>query len=149
MNRLPYRMLHPNVPALNRPVRRGALLLELIICGILLGMVVSTVIPTLAWLARERQYGRQQQAALLAVGNLMERLTMLEWEELTSEQAATFELPEGTRTELPDAHLTVTVAAADTEAIAKHVFIELKWEVAPNRPAPPVRLAAWVYQPDK
>lgn len=129
--------------------RRGALLLELIICGMLLGMVVSAVIPTLAWLARERQYARQQQAALLEIGNLMERLTMLEGQDLTSERAAKFELSESLRAELPDARLTVTVAPADGEAKAKHVSMLLQWEFAPNRPAPPVRLAAWVYHHDK
>ncbi len=130
------------------PVRHGALLLELIICGMLLGVIVSAIIPTLAWLTRERQNGRQQQAALLEVGNLMERLSMLEWDDLTSQRAATFELSEGMRTEFPDAHLTVTVTV-DADAKAKHVLLELQWEFAPGRPAPPVRLAAWVYQHGK
>jgi Tfp pilus assembly protein PilE len=131
------------------PNRRGALLLELVICGMILGVVVTAVVPTLAWLTRERQHGRQQQAALLEVGNLMERVTMLEWDDLTAERAAEFELSEDLRTLLPEAQLTVTIAAADTEPKAKHMIMELRWEFASGCPAPPVRLAAWVYQNDK
>jgi Tfp pilus assembly protein PilE len=134
-------------PRKARPFPRGVLLLELVICGIILGVVVSAVIPTLVWLASERQHGRQQQAALLEVGNLMERLTMLDWDDLTAQRAA--ERAENLRNVFPEAQLKVTVAAADTDSKAKHIVIELRWEFARGRPAPPVRLAAWVYQQDK
>jgi len=115
----------------------------------ILGVVVSAVIPTLAWLARERQGARQRQMALLEVGNLMERLNLLERDDLTSERAAKVEFSEDVRGQLPEAHWTVTVTGDDAVPKAKHVLIELQWEFAPSRPAPPVRLAAWIYQHDK
>jgi len=50
------------------PNRSGALLLELIISGVLLAVAMSAVIPTLGWIARDRQVNRQRQAAMLAAG---------------------------------------------------------------------------------
>jgi hypothetical protein len=132
----------PLRPASRRP---GAMLFELMISGVLLGVVLSSVIPTLGWIARERQLSRRRQAALLEVGNLMERVTLLDWEELTSDRAAKFELSETLQRELPDARLTIRVTD-DAEAHARQVLIELRWETTADRPAPPVRLAAWVHQ---
>jgi len=125
--------------------RCGALLLELLISGAVLGVVVGAAIPTLAWISRERQYSRQRQAAQLEVGNLMERLTALEWNELTPERGAQAGLSPSLREQVPDAKLTVAVTD-DSQAGARRVFIELEWEVVPGRPAPPVRLVSWVYE---
>jgi len=131
-----------------RPARRprpGALLLELVISGAVLGVVVSAAIPTLAWIARERQFSRQRQAAQLEVGNLMERLAALEWNELTPERAAQAGLSPSLQERIPDAKLTVAVTD-EAATGARRVFIELRWEVAAGRPAPPVRLVSWVYE---
>jgi hypothetical protein len=127
-------------------LRRGALLLELVISGLLLGVVISATVPMLGSIARQRQLSRQRQAAILEVGNLMERLTLLDWETLTQERAAAFELAEPLKSALPDSQLKITVAADEAEVGAKHVLIELRWETVPGRPAPPVRLAAWVHR---
>jgi hypothetical protein len=106
---------------------------------------VSAAIPTLAWIARERQLTRQRQAAQLEVGNLMERLTALEWNELTPERTAQTGLSPALREQLPDAELTVAVSD-DATLNARRVFVELRWEIVPGRPAPPVRLVSWVYE---
>jgi type II secretory pathway pseudopilin PulG len=127
--------------------RRASLLLELVISGIVLGMAMSAAIPTLGWIARERQLTRQRQAAILEVGNLMERITLVDWNELTSRRASSFEISERLRDELVDSDLKVTVAPDDSDEGSKHVLIELNWDVVPGRPAPPVRLAAWVHRP--
>jgi hypothetical protein len=121
-------------------------MLELVISGLVLGMVLSAAIPTLGWIARARHLTRQRQAAILEVGNLMERITLVDWDELTSARAASFEISERLREELGDSRLNVTVGTDESEVAAKHVLIELNWDVVPGRPAPPVRLAAWVYR---
>jgi hypothetical protein len=121
------------------------MLFELVISGALLGVVVTSVIPTLGWIARERKFSRERQAALLEVGNLMEQVTLLNWDELTSDRALGFELSKTIQRELPDARLTIRVTD-ETDASARQVLIELRWEPAAGRPAPPVRLAAWMYE---
>jgi Tfp pilus assembly protein PilE len=129
--------------------RSGALLVELMVAGALLGALTATVIPTLGWIARQRQFSRERQAAILEVGNIMERLTALEWDELTPQRAVQIQLSEPVQSQLSEPRLTVTVETE--EDAAKRVLIQLAWQIGPDRVAPPVRLAAWVYrrQPEK
>jgi type II secretory pathway pseudopilin PulG len=126
------------------PSRSGSLLLELMVAGALLGVVTASVIPTLGWLVRQRKFNQERQAAVLEVGNLMERLTALDWNELTSERAAQFHLSDPMEQQLSEPRLTVSVDIEDDAA--KRVLIQLAWQIGPSRAAPPVRLAAWVYR---
>ena len=132
---------------MKRPVqssRSGSLVIELLVAGALLAIVISSVIPTLGWLVRQRKFNQERQAATLEIGNLMERLTMLDWNELTQMRAEQFQLSEQLKNQLFEPRLTISVNNDDDGA--KHVLIELAWEVSPGRAAPPVRLAAWVYR---
>jgi hypothetical protein len=126
--------------------RRASLLLELVISGIVLGMVMSAALPALGWIARERQLTRQRQAAILEVGNLMERITLVDWDDLTPRRAASFEISDRLREQLVDSELKVSLTADDSDEGSKHVLIELYWDVVPGRLAPPVRLTAWVHR---
>ncbi len=49
------------------------------VAGALPAAVMTAVIPTLGWIVRQRKFNQERQAALLEVGNLMERLTTLDW----------------------------------------------------------------------
>ena len=120
--------------------------MELIISGALLAVAMSAVIPTLGWIARDRQVNRQRQAAMLAAGNLMERVALLDWDELNSARAGEFQLPEAVKSDLPESKLTIAVENESAPADAKHVLIEIRWEIASGRPAPTVRLAAWFHR---
>jgi hypothetical protein len=124
--------------------RSGSLLLELLVAGSLLVVVMATAVPTVGWIARQRKFNQQRQTAILEVGNLMERLTTLDWHELTPERAAQFQLSEPVEQQLAEPRLTVTVDTEDDSA--KRVLIGLSWQIGPGRAAPPVRLAAWVYR---
>lgn len=128
--------------------RSGSLMIELVICGLLLGIVMSAIIPTLGWLVRERKTSQERQAAILEVGNLMERLSALDWEDLTPERAAQFKVSDALARQLPEANLAISIEADDSES-TKHILIELKWEIAHGGPAPPVGLAAWMYRRGK
>jgi len=126
--------------------RSGFTLLELIVSATLLSVVMITAIPMLGWIARERTLKQHRQAAILEVGNLMERLTQLDWNELTPERAAGFALSEALARQLAEPRLTIRVEPAGLDESAKRAQIELRWEIGSNRSAPPVRLAAWVYR---
>lgn len=125
--------------------RRGSLMIELVICGLLLGIVMSAIIPTLGWLVRERKTSQERQAAILEAGNLMERLSALGWDDLTPERAAQFKVSDSLARQLPEAKLAISIEADDSES-AKRILIELKWEIAHGTPGPAVRLAAWMYR---
>lgn len=124
--------------------RAGALLLELVISGLILGIIMSTALPLLGWIARERQLNRQREAAILEVGNLMERVTALDWDELTADRIGAIPLSPELLRQAPDAKLVVSIDAEPADAKMKRVLLELRWESGPGKAAPPVRLAAWV-----
>ncbi|HTI51908.1 MAG TPA: hypothetical protein VL475_13185 [Planctomycetaceae bacterium] len=129
--------------------RAGFTLFELTIASILLGAVMLTAIPTLAWIARVRQAAERQQVAVLGVGNLMERLTARPWDEITPETMAAMALPENLAAQLPGADLRISVVTRPGAPRAKQVTIELRWEESSaGTQSPPVRLTAWVFPRD-
>ncbi len=122
--------------------RSGSLIIEVLVAGSLLAVVTATVVPALTWIVRQRKFNQERQAAMLEVGNLMERVTLLDWNELTPQRAAEFHLSESLQNQLAEPRLTIRVDTEEDDA--KHVLIELEWEFGPGRAAPPVRLAAWI-----
>ncbi len=125
---------------------RGSMIVELLACGALLGVVLSTAIPTLRWVIHQRKFTDQREAAMLEVDNLMERVTALDWSELTTERAVEFRLSAAVAAQLPEPHLAIAVESDAKDDAAKIVRINLTWNETSVRPAPPVRLAAWVYR---
>ena len=126
------------------PYRAGTLLLELMVAGSLLAVVMAAVIPTLGWIVRQRKFNQERQSAVMEIENLMERLTALEFRDLNPERAAQFKLSESLEMQLSEPRLSITVDSEEDGA--KHLLIELSWQIGPSRAAPPVRLAASVYR---
>ena len=126
--------------------RSGSVLLELVVAGVLLGVVMSAAVPALRWVGRQRTSARQRQAAQLEVGNLLEELTALDWNDLTPERAALVKLSEELHDQLHESKLEVAVQGDGNDETEKQIRIELSWNIAPGRPAPPVRLSAWVFR---
>jgi hypothetical protein len=137
---------------MNRPsavIRKGSLLVELLACGALLGVVLTTVIPALRWVLHQRRLTEQREAALLEVENLMERATAVDWDDLTTDRVANFRLSGPLVAQLAESRLTIAVESDPDDELAKIVRIDLTWDYAPSRPAPRVRLTAWVYRREK
>ena len=133
-----------------KSTRRGFTLVELTVGAILLTALMVTAIPTLAWVGRVRRSAERQQVAVLAVGNLMERITTLAWDEVTQDALAATELPNEVSRQLPDADLRVSVLLVPGPVEAKRVLIELRWrEPSAGMQSAPIRLAAWIYRIDR
>ncbi|MBS0261916.1 MAG: type II secretion system protein [Planctomycetes bacterium] len=128
----------------NTSSRRGSLLVELLVCGALLGVMMSTTLPTLQWVMRQRTLTNQRELAVLAVDNLMERLTAVGAAELTADRAAEIEESEPLAKQLPASQWGITVDPDPDDPTTKIVRVELTWESHPGRPVSPVRLTAWV-----
>jgi len=125
--------------------RRGGLLIELVICGTLLGAVTATLVPTIRHIGLQRRYTAQSEAALLEVENLMEQATAVPWSELTTERLAPLQISSQLATQLSDSHLEIRVDIDPHDSLAKIVAIELNWNAGPAQPAPVTRLCTWVY----
>jgi hypothetical protein len=121
------------------------MLIELLVCGALLGVVLTTAIPTLRWILHQRRFIQQREAAVLEVDNLLERLTSVGWNDLTTDRAAQFQLAPTVAAQLPGSRLEIKVDTDADDPRAKRVHVELTWETTRGQPAPPVRLTTWVY----
>jgi type II secretory pathway pseudopilin PulG len=129
--------------------RRAFSLLELTVASVLIGGLMLSVVPTLAWIVRERQAADRQQAAAFAVGNLMERVTALAFDDLTDERLAAIALPESIAKQLPEAALKIMVQSHPESPDARRISIELSWLATSSTRAAPVKLAAWVYRNER
>lgn len=122
----------------------GFSLVELIVALVLLGTVMSIVVPALGWMGHLNRHSLQRQEAIQGLGNLMDELTSRPYEELTSEAAANVELPPALKDQLPGATLQVEIQEAEPKA--KRIRLELGWNQRNGRPLAPMRLTAWVYE---
>lgn len=135
--------------ATNRtPPRRGTTLFEVIVSSVLLATVVVTVVPLLGRVAAQRRAAAQRQFAVQEVQNLMERITLLDWTDLTSDKLAQSKLSAGAGDVLPDRQLTVTLDEAAGPPSAKRVRIVLTWQGRAGESVSPVRLTSWFFHPE-
>ena len=127
-----------------RRKRAGLLMVEMIVSLILLGAVMTIVVPALGWIGRQNQLAQQKQEALQGLHNLMENLTARPFAKLTPEAARQLELPASLKNQLPEAKLEVEIAEAQPNA--KRIRLRLSWILYNGQPLAPLRLSAWVFQ---
>ncbi len=122
--------------------RRGLGMIELLMAAILLSTIFAIAVPVLrVALVTNRQNDRQNEA-LMTASNVLERLTLKPWDEITPDTAADIELPEAISRQLPDAELQVQV---EPDGDAKRISVLLSWQGTGGKPMAPVRLTTWVY----
>lgn len=123
--------------------RCGTIVHEATIAIILAGAILMSIVQVLALSAQESRSHDERLTATREAGNLMKQLMARSWEQLTPEEVASIELSETCQTMLPDAQLTIDVAASSDGA--KQLNIEIAWRLVAKNQAAPVRLVAWKY----
>lgn len=127
--------------------RRGTMFVETAI-GIALAIVVMIAVAQLvAVVAKQRREVAQSRLATQEVANLMERVMVLPWNELTSEAAAQFDVSHESAEMLDDPQLSITVSNIDDSLPTKQIEIALSWQDQATRRVEPARLVAWKHQP--
>ncbi|WP_166822157.1 hypothetical protein [Thalassoroseus pseudoceratinae] len=110
--------------------------------AILLSTMFVVAVPTLRIaMTTDRQNARQTEA-LMTASNVLERITLKPWDEITSETAAEIALPTSIADQLPDAQLQVQVEPRDD---AKQIRVLLSWQGTAGEQLAPIRLTTWVY----
>jgi len=126
--------------------RRGSMFVETAI-GIALAIIVMIAVAQLvAVIAKQRRAVDQTRVATQEVSNLMERVIVLPWDELTTEAIAERDHSPASVTGLEDPQLSITVAELDDALPTKQIEIALSWRDNANRRVEPVRLVAWKHQ---
>ncbi len=126
--------------------RRGSLLPEMAIATILLGAAMTMTVQVLGHAARVRRDADHRQRATLEVGNLMERLAAIPFDELTEARARGLTLSEATTRLLPNAELAVSVKDEKPapDRASKRLAVRLRWRGRSGEWEAPVRLVTWI-----
>jgi len=122
------------------------MLAEVIVAAALLGTLLAVCLQLVAAAAAYRRAADQREAALAALGNVMERLAARPWSELTASAVAKEKLPPAVTAQLPRAVLKIDVAPPAAEPKARQITATLRWEDAKGQLAAPLRLTTWRYQ---
>jgi Tfp pilus assembly protein PilV len=125
--------------------RRGFTLLEVTLAGLLLVVLMAITVQMLGWVVSERRAAERRQWAIQEAANVMERLVVQPWDELTSDVEEAIDLSPQASAVLPDAELQVTVAAEPDQPDAKRLSVAVRWRPRPDQAAVQVRLTSWVY----
>jgi Tfp pilus assembly protein PilV len=141
-----YRRKQRRLPPRAGAARSGLTLLEVLVTGLLLGVVISTAVPLLGWLAAEHRAAERQQWALQELNNLLERLTQQSYSKVTAEAAAAERLSAEGAQRLPEGELKVAVDDLETVPPSKRIHAELRWRLSSGDMTAPVRLTAWIYE---
>ena len=131
------------------PARSGFTLVELIVTMVLLGVVMTTVVPLLGWVNVQRRAPDARLFAVQETANILERFTIRDWDEITQESADTIEISDHTAELLKEPSLKVTVQEMDSELPSRRISVELSWNNRAGDRVPPARLTSFVYRKSK
>lgn len=137
--------------------RRGFTMIELVAGAAILVGLLAVSLQFFHATALHRRTTRQREVALQELANVMERLAVIRWQDLTTEKARQVQLSDVASRSLPGATLTIEVSqpaadksAADKSAAeeppAKRIVVALAWEDQSRRLGRPIRLSAWRYR---
>ena len=124
--------------------RRGFLLVEFAAAMLVLAVAMAVTVQILGWLAAERRSAERRQSAADEAANVLERLTLRPWDDLTPEAVRGVPLSDQARRVLPDGALSVQVAEAGKDVAMKRITVEVRWRDRAGGATKPVRLTAWV-----
>ena len=124
-------------------IRRGMTLLELAVACTLLGTLLVVCLQLLSATAAQRRAADQRQLALIEVGNVLERVALRPWSDLTAKNLAGEKPSAWLGNRLPGAELKIEAVASSTEPKAKRITVSLRWQDVAGRFLPPVAVTTW------
>ncbi len=122
------------------------MLLEAVVASVVLAATMTACLQLLGTAAGQRRAIRQQQAALREAGNVLERLSVRPWDELTPANAQQVQLSPEARAALPEGKLTVEITTPPDEQNARRSAGAVEWQDRSGAWPPPVRLVTWRYR---
>ena len=120
--------------------RRGFTIAETMVALGILGAVLLLLAQLAVVVLRERQRSAARQDALETAANVLEAARACPWDDLTPAWAARQRLPEPVAGRLRNGRLEVRVEPEASRPHTRRVTVEVRWSLADDRPAPPVRL---------
>jgi hypothetical protein len=129
-----------------KTTRRGATILEMIVAGALLGTLLVICLQLFAATAAQHQAAVRRQCASLELANVMERVTVRPWGQLTNAVLAEEHLSPSATAQLPGAELKIEVFVPAGAPEAKRLAATIRWQDRDGRPPQPLTLTTWRYR---
>jgi Tfp pilus assembly protein PilE len=126
--------------------RYGYLLIEMAVAGVLLLALTTICVKYFAATAMQRRALDQRQAVLCEAANIMERLSVRPWNDLTSETLSKISLSPEIQTALSEGELKIELADEDAKPAAKRITVTIRWQDQYGQWVEPARLVAWRFQ---
>lgn len=121
--------------------RSGALLLELVVGAVLLGVFLGTVGPMFRWLHESKRFNDRRLIAIQELSTQMESLAAMSPAELTAERLQLLTVSGSTAATLPELQLAAKLQA-DGEFMQR-VTLTLSWTGDSGTAVEPEQLTAW------
>lgn len=125
--------------------RRGGMMIELVVAGILAGALLVVCLQLLSGVLAQRRASDMRQCALMELDNIMERLTARPWDELTADSLSREKLSSWATRQLPGAELKIAVTTPSDDPNAKRIAASLRWQDRSGRLLAPMILTTWKY----
>jgi len=128
--------------------RRGSLLAETAMSGVMLIIAMGLVAQVVGSVATQRRAWDRRQTAVFEAANLMERLTARPFEALTTEGAKDLSLSDEASRTLPDGQVRIEIIDNDPVGgdDSKRVSLQVRWRNRAGDWDAPVRLTSWVHR---
>lgn len=134
-----------NAPRTNGPPRRGIMLLEMVVAGLVLGAAMVLVVQVLARTLAVREATNRRSLATREAANLMERYAGRVRDGRADGQAGPVDLSAEARRGLPggEARVEVVDPTANAPGLAR-IAVEVRWRDVSGGFESPARLVAFV-----
>jgi type II secretory pathway pseudopilin PulG len=126
--------------------RRGFTLLEAAVSILMLSVLTAVSLRFFAAATDQRREVFQELTATQEAANLLEQIEGLEWNDLTTEAAAKFQLSAQAIRNLPDAQARVSIGDTSGVPPARKLTVSVHWRSQVGEPLREVRLVAWRYK---
>lgn len=132
-------------PSNLRPRIAGITVIEITVTMILLGMLMSMVVPLLGTINKQQREAERRVVAVQLIDNLLERFTAGEYDSVTQSAADELQISAADAAFFTHANLEVSVAKTGEDLPAKQITITLTWNDSDGVPVAPARLTTFVY----
>lgn len=127
-------------------MRRGVVLLEVIVGCSLLAVFLAVCVQLLSVTALERRDIERRAVAMQEAANVIERVSAMGYDDVTPEKLKAIKLSPDIEQILPGATAQLSVDEESGDVPAKRVRVEIRWNAGRGNQAP-ARLTYWVYRP--
>lgn len=113
---------------------------------VILAATFVAIAQLLALVAHQRREIDRRRVATLEAANMMERVMMTPWDELTDERLSSWSLSSTAQRSLPDGRLEIAVTRDEQPSAAKRVHVQVDWRNHAGQYDRPVLLVAWKHR---